>query len=400
MQAMWPAVQEAAITMWGIVAQMAPFLLFGFFLAGVLSQVLKSEWIVRHLGQRGFGSVLKAAVFGVPLPICSCGVIPLMASLRQQGASKGATTSFLISTPQTGADSIAVTYGLMGPVFAAATPITAFLGGLIGGTLTDRLAQDASADAAADKAQPAEAGGGHCCAHDAGDAAPGPPAEEAAACHMSPEKSAPADKAASSCCAEPTQQEKGVWGRFTAALRHAYVVMPADIARPLAIGLALAAVIGASVPEDFFTGWLGNSWFTLVVMMFIGIPLYGCSTGSVPIAAALIMKGVSPGAALVFLITGPATNAATVTTVWQVLGARVAAIYLGTVAACALTAGTLLNWIFAATAWTMTVEHAHEHTSWLGHASAVALLLVLAYAFIPKGSQGSTAEGQEAEAAS
>ena len=212
--------------------------------------------------------VIKASLLGVPLPLCSCGVIPVAASLRRHGASRGATTAFLLSTPQTGVDSIVVTYSLMGGLFALIRPVVAFITGLVGGWLVDALA-----------------------GQDYGNATGVNP-------------SAPC---AGECCALSVRRQN----RLVRALHYGFVTLPRDIGKALVVGLIISGVIAAFVPDDFFAGVFGTGLVGMLIMMAVGMPLYVCATGSVPVAAALMMKGVSPGAALVFLMTGPATNAAT-----------------------------------------------------------------------------------------
>lgn len=280
---------------WGVLLEMAPYLLFGFVAAGVLSALISPETVQRHLGGRGLAPVFKAALFGIPLPLCSCSVIPVTVSLRKHGASKGAATAFLLATPQTGVDSILVTLGMLGPVFAVVRPVVALLTGLVGGGLVDALEH-----------------------HD--DAAEMLPCTD-------------------ECC---TGSERG-W--FTRMWRHAFVTLPRDVARPLILGTLVAALIGALVPEHFFSMHTRNEFVQMLIMLAAGVPLYVCATASVPIAAALIVKGVSPGAALVFLIAGAATNAAGITTIWTLMGRRATVIYLATVGGMALASGAVINLI-------------------------------------------------------
>jgi uncharacterized membrane protein YraQ (UPF0718 family)/copper chaperone CopZ len=332
---------------WTTLCVMAPYLLAGFLAAGVLSLFIRPEWVERHLGGRGLKPVAKAALLGVPLPLCSCGVIPVAAGLRRHGASRGATVAFLLSTPQTGADNILVVLSLLGPVFAVFSPIAAFATGLLGGTLT-ALAERSEASAPAP------------CAGD--------------------------------CCASGTGA-RALWS----GLQYGFVTLARDIAAPLLVGVLIAGTLTALVPEDFFTGALGTGFTGILVMMLLGIPVYVCATASVPIAAALMLKGVSPGAALAFLITGPATNAATVATVWKMLGRRTAFIYLGTILVAALGLGLLLNAVFAATGASPkpTLAAAHVHAEGVGPfrvTAAVALLVVLGASFLPRRAKGTAEE--------
>ena len=319
---------------WNALAEMAPYLLFGFLFAGALSVMISPTMVERHLGGRGMGPVLKAALFGIPLPLCSCGVIPVAASLRRHGASRGATTSFLLSTPQTGVDSILVTYSLLGPVFAVFRPLAALVSGLIGGAIVAVVGSGSNGQASTDESACQEA----CCS-------------DAKAGHL-----------------------------LTRILTYGFVTLPRDIGKALLIGLLIAGVISAAVPDDYFAGLLGGGIATMFVMMLVGLPVYVCATASVPVAAALVAKGVSPGAALVFLMTGPATNAAAIATVWRVMGGRTALVYLGVVAVSALGCGVALDQIMGV-AGSATVGPGIEMLpGWLGTVSAVILLGVVAAA--------------------
>ncbi len=319
---------------WATVTEMSPYLLFGFFVAGILSVFVSQRIVERHLGGRGVWPLLKASLFGIPLPLCSCSVIPVSMSLRKHGASRGATISFLLSTPQTGVDSIFVTLSLLGPVFAVFRPLVALVTGLIGGIFVDVFNWGGKS-----------------------------------------KESTPLEWLEECCAAGKLS------GRFVKGLKYGFITLPRDIGTAMLVGLVVAAVISTVVPDDFFTEkLLGTGIFAMVVMMFLGIPVYVCATASVPIAAALISKGLTPGAALVFLIAGPATNAAGLTTIWKVLGWRTAVAYLSTVVVCALGSGILLDMIFPELSSSVQVHMHQMKPSILGHISAVALLAVLAVA--------------------
>lgn len=325
---------EALVKFWGVLIDMAPYLLFGFFMAGVLSIFISPDLVERHLGGKTLWSTFKAALFGVPLPLCSCGVIPVAASLRRHGASRGATTAFLLSTPQTGVDSILVTFSLLGPVFAIFRPIAALVGGILGGTLINIFEHESE--------QP-----------------------------IPPEKI----KCSAECCSSTTKTN-----RIRSVFSYGFITLPRDIARSLIIGLILAGIISAVIPDNYFMGIFGTGILSMVVMMLCGIPLYVCATASVPIAVALISKGISPGAAWVFLTTGPATNAATIATIWHLLGRKSALLYLLSVVIMSFGGGILLNYLFASAG--ISLSHAgHEmlpHS--LKVACAVILIGILAYA--------------------
>ncbi|MDY7010986.1 MAG: permease, partial [Planctomycetota bacterium] len=278
---------DIPVGFWDVLSEMSPYLLFGFLMAGVLSVFVSPAMVERHLGGKGIVSVVKAAAFGVPLPLCSCGVIPVSASLRRHGAGKGATTSFLIATPQDGVDSIMVTYGLLGGVYAIFRPIVALVTGIAGGAIVNIAdGNSTSGDVSADAHKDYFTRNGH--------------------------------------------------GRIRRIFTYGFDTLPKDIGRALLVGLVLAALISAVVPKDYFSGIFPPGILQILVLMLAGIPVYVCATASVPLVYALIVAGVSPGAAFAFLMTGPATNAATITTIWKVMGRRTTIIYLSVMIAGAL----------------------------------------------------------------
>ncbi len=330
-------IQQVIVDFWGTVEEMSPYLLFGFFVAGLLSVLISQKVVERHLGGKGIWPLFKASIFGVPLPLCSCGVIPVAMSLHKHGASKGSTISFLLSTPQTGVDSIFVTLSLLGPVFAIFRPVVALITGIIGGVMVNIF--------------------GHC--EDAG----GVP-----------------DKCTGACCAE----HPNMLSKVSHGMRYGFVALPGDIGPAMLLGLIIAALISAFVPENFFAEYLGTGFFAMVVMMLVGIPLYVCASASVPVAAALILKGITPGAAFVFLMTGPATNAASFVTIWKIMGRRTAITYILTVAGCALISGLLLDAIWRGTDFAVATQHVKMLPDVLKHFSAVALLAILVYATVSR----------------
>jgi len=328
--------KQAVFDFWGTITEMSPYLLFGFFVAGILSILISQNLVERHLGGRGIWPLLKASLFGIPLPLCSCGVIPVSMSLHKHGASKGSTISFLLSTPQTGVDSILVTLSLLGPIFAVFRPVVALLTGIFGGVIVNTLNQGTKGE------------------------------------------NIPPSKCTDECC-EGTDKK----GKIVRGLKYGFVTLPRDIGKAMLVGLLIAAIISAVLPDDFLADkLLGTGIFSMVVMMFLGIPVYVCATASVPVAAALILKGLSPGAALVFLITGPATNAAGFTTIWKAMGKRTAVAYLATVMLCALAAGLTLDKIFPDLDVSARTHIHQMGSSGLGHIAAVALLAILVNAII------------------
>ena len=346
--------RQIVVHLWGTVAEMSPYLLFGFLVAGMLSLLVSRRMVERHLGGRGVWPLLKATLFGIPLPLCSCGVIPVSMSLHKHGASKGATVSFLLSTPQTGVDSILVTYSLLGPLFAVFRPLVALVTGMVGGVLVNLFGQSA------EDGKPRIEDGGQ--------------GNPSSATSDSREQAAET--------AEESPGEVLSWSqRLRNAMKYSFVTLPRDIGKPLLAGLAIAAAISAIVPDDFFAARLGQGLPAMLLMMAVGIPIYVCASASVPVAAALILKGLSPGAALVFLMTGPATNAAGLVTIWNALGRRVAILYLLTVAGCALAAGITLD-LMVGRIDIAAMSHAHEMIPPLvQNLSAILLLALLAYAF-------------------
>jgi len=320
---------------WATIAEMSPYLLFGFFVAGVLSVLVSQSFVERHLGGRGLWPLVKASVFGVPLPLCSCGVIPVSMSLHKHGASKGSCVAFLLSTPQTGVDSVFVTLSLLGPLFAIFRPLAAFATGIIGGSLVNIVDHK--------------------------------------------DKDEPPEKCTDECCDDTQKSHKIIKG-----LKYAFITLPRDIGKAMLVGLIIAAVISALVPDNYLADKLGTGIGPMIVMMLLGIPVYVCATASVPIAAALIMIGLSPGAALVFLMTGPATNAASLATIWKVMGRATALTYLATVAGCALAAGLILDYIAKTVDFEVVTKPAWMLPNPIKYASAVVLLAVLAFAILRK----------------
>ena len=329
-------IKSIIIDFWDTVAEMSPYLLFGFFMAGILSVLVSQRLVERHLGGRGIWPLVKASILGVPLPLCSCGVIPVSMSLHKHGASKGSTISFLLSTPQTGIDSIFVTLSLLGPLFAVFRPLAAFVTGIVGGTLADVFSR-------------------------------------------SPEDGQPAPAKCTDECCGGAENKKIVRG-----LKYGFVTLPRDIGKAMLAGLVIAAVISALVPDGYFAEKLGTGIFAMVVIMFLGIPVYVCATASVPVAAALILKGLTPGAALVFLMTGPATNAASFVTIWKVLGRATAITYLAAVAGCALLSGILLDYIAAGVDFEIAARPGWMLPPAVKHIAAVVLLAILTIAIFSK----------------
>ncbi|MCK5659851.1 MAG: SO_0444 family Cu/Zn efflux transporter [Methanosarcinales archaeon] len=294
---------------WWIYSESAPYLLFGFLIAGFIHIFSTESLIGKHLGKGRISSVIKAAIIGVPLPLCSCGVVPTALSLRKMGATRGATTSFLISTPETGVDSIAITYALLDPVMTVFRPISAFITAVISGILTNLMISDKSSGTSIEVFEPCACG----------------------VCELEDDEKA----------SIPYLK------RIYAGMRFAFVELLGDMAKWLIAGMVIAGIISYLVPTSLIETFLGGNITSMLVMLIVGIPLYVCATASTPIAAALLLKGASPGAALVFLLAGPATNMATITMLYKFLGKKSLTIYLASIGICSVGLGMLLNIIYS-----------------------------------------------------
>lgn len=317
--------------------EMAPYLLLGFIIAGAIHAFLPKQKINRWLGKSNNRSVLNAALFGIPLPLCSCGVIPTGVGIYKNGASKGASVSFLISTPQTGVDSIMATYGLMGLPFAIIRPVIAFITGVFGGWFTNKVNHS--------------------------------------------ETSTSLDIAT-------YNNAETIKNKWLVMFKYALVDFLGDIAKWIVIGLLLAAAIGASIPDQFFSEYIRSDFLGMLIILIASVPLYVCATSSIPIAAMLILKGLSPGAALVFLMAGPATNAATITVIGKAMGRKTLVSYMASIIAGALLFGIVIDYLLPQQWFNISAHFQnHEHEllpMWLQISSALVLLLGIANVFIQK----------------
>lgn len=328
-----------------ILLESAPFLFLGFLAAGVLKVLLPDSLLQRHLGRHSVGSVIKAALLGAPLPLCSCGVIGVAVGLRRSGVSRGATQSFLISTPETSVDSIAITYAMLGPAMAIARPVIALATAITAGLIevfvgvrdpSGTAFQAVSAAGSAAKPSAASAPDAACCA--------------STSCGDTSGTRAPESISASAPASKPRRSLLTI-GREIVTF--SFVTMTRDLWKYLAVGLLLSALVIALLPNDFFTAGGGAlpdmpAWGWMLILLALSVPMYVCATASTPLAAALILKGLSPGAALVFLLAGPATNAATLLIVGRELGRRSVAIYLMTIGALSMVAGLAVDALWPA----------------------------------------------------
>ena len=323
---------------WDLVIESAPWLLVGYLLAGVIKQVIPSSWVEKQLSKPGFLSIVKGAVIGAPLPLCSCGVIPTALAVRKAGASKGATSSFLVATPETGVDSISFSYAVLGPIFAIARPVGALTSAVVAGLLVNTFDGE-------DEVK-----------------------EMASSCSK-----------CSSASDETSQAEQAsLSAKLVSAVKYGYGRMISDTAKWLAIGLVAATVITAVVPQSFFLQW-GNGLMAMIIMVIVGLPMYICATASTPVAASLLFAGISPGAALVFMLTSPATNIATMGVIKEQLGLRSLSAYLVGVIGTAIVCGLALNSLYAAFGWPLQLsmaEHGESYPLWRQLAAVFLVALI------------------------
>ena len=355
---------ELIQNIWAVLLDTAFWLLLGLLAAGLIKVFIPEDAMKRWVGGRGFAAVSRAALFGAPLPLCSCGVLPAAIGLRRSGASKEATVSFLISTPETSVDSVAVTYALMGPVMAVYRPLAALVSAMLTGMMT-ALVNDDTTDAATATETVGAAG---CCG------APTPAAAANSCCSVKQ----PA--AAASCCgSEAGQGLAKPAPKWLQALKYAGAELIDDIAAWMAVGIVVAGVMLTFVPPGWLAQW-GHGLGAMLVMLVVGIPMYICAVASTPIAAGLLLAGVSPGAVLVFLLVGPATNIGSFALVRRELGNRVTLVYFAGISVASVGMGLLLEAMLRSTGWRIQASIGEVHgmlPPWLVWGSAL-LLIVLA----------------------
>ncbi len=314
------------LNIWSVYLDTAIWLLLGLFAAGLVKVYIPEDAMKRWLGGSGLSAVSRAALFGAPLPLCSCGVLPAAIGLRRAGASKEATVSFLISTPETSIDSVAVTYALMGPVMAIFRPIAALFSAIVTGMMVATV-KDEPVTPVDDESQNAT-----CC------------------------DSACAQQDATAVEEKPQRQQN----KFLLAVRYAGADLLDDISRWMAFGIVLAGIMMAVIPDGWLAQW-GQGFTAMLIMLLVGIPLYICAVASTPIAAGLLIAGVSPGAVLVFLLVGPATNAGSFMLVKKELGTKVTLIYLLGISVVSLIMGLLLDWGVANMSLQIDARHQQQN---------------------------------------
>jgi hypothetical protein len=319
--------------------EMSPYILLGFLFAGILHAFVKPSIMSQHFAGNGFKQSFKAALLGVPLPLCSCGVLPTAISLRRSGASTSATTSFLIATPQTGVDSIAATYSLLGLGFAIVRPIAAFISAVLGGTIMGKLSKND------EKIINKE-------------------------CQLN----------------KPVSQST-FCDKVKAMFHYGFIDMVGSVGKWLVVGLVIAALITALVPDDFFVMFAKYPILAMIVVVIIAIPMYVCATGSIPIALSLMMKGLTPGVAFVLLMAGPAVNFASYTLLSHTMGKRNTLLYIAIIALSAIGFGIIIDYILPS-AWfipqTLNAHHCSHGSMWFNTICSIILSLLLIYSLIIK----------------
>ena len=297
----------------------SPWLLLGLLIAGLMKAWVPTKILSRHLGQ-GNKAIIKAAFIGAPLPLCSCGVIPVATELRRSGASTPATSAFLVATPETGVDSVSVSYALLGPILAVYRPITAILSAIFTGMLvaTSKTEKQHLANTKAVSS---------CCA-----------SSTAAEVKKSSVKNSNA------CCSSKAVQKNTTFiNKTLSGIHYSATQLIDDLVRWLLVGLLFATVVRTFVPSSFLLSY-GSGLDAMLVMIALSIPMYICATASTPVAAGFIMAGISPGTALVFMMAGPATNISTLGVIRNEMGNAVLIKYLLGISISAISFGLLLDW--------------------------------------------------------
>ncbi len=319
---------------------MSIYLLVGLLLAGILKQIVPDDFISKHLGKSSTGSVFKATIFGIPLPVCSCSVIPLAQSLRKEGASKGAVQSFLISTPITGVDSILATFSFFGLVFTIFRVLSSVIIAITVGLVQNFMEKD---DKKIEEIKE----------------------ESSCGCHCS--------------CSSAKKEKKSF--SIKEAFTYAYVDLAKDMVKPLFIGLILGALFTSFVPKEYSAMLFENQFLTYLVIILFSMPLYVCATASLPLAAALMLNGMSGGAAFIFLTAGPATSAVTMSVVYKLLGKTSLIIYITTIALLSLIFGFFYDMFFSDLN-ILKFSSNIEESSILTQVSSLILLVLMTYYLI------------------
>lgn len=303
--------------------EMSPYILLGFLIAGLMHAFVPQRTFTHHLAGTGWKAVVKSAMLGIPLPLCSCGVLPTAIAMKRNGASKAASTSFLIATPQTGVDSIAATWSLLGPAFAIVRPVAALVTAVFGGIAVGKSEEN----------------------------------EPTATCSMADSED---------------EAPKGFMNKCVAALKYGYIDLVGSIGGWLVAGLVIAAIITVYVPADYFSILGRNPLMSMIAVLIIAVPMYVCATGSIPIAMSLVMKGLSPGTALVLLMAGPAANFASFTLISREMGRKSAIIYLLSIIVGAMGFGLMIDYLLPS-GW-FALDPVHDHAHCMNHFSVLSTI--------------------------
>ncbi len=308
--------KESLLASWGFFQDAAPFFLFGLLLAGTLRLFLSTEYVTSHLGKKGLSSILKAALIGIPLPLCSCSVLPVAASLKRQGANKGAISAFLISTPESGIDSILISWALLDPIMTFARPVAAFISSVGTGLLENLMVKaNSGQNTINDKDTLSQGCGcsGSCC---------------------------------QTGCSNEEGKEATFWDTVKKVFDYAFFDLWEELGPWFFLGVVVAGLIYTLIPDELFTSYLQGGILSMILMLFLGIPIYICASASTPVAAAMILKGMSPGAALVFLLVGPATNITSISILYGILGKKGTAVYLLALSFFSVLSGLILDYVY------------------------------------------------------
>ena len=367
-------VAELFNNIWLVFLDTAFWLLIGLLAAGLIKSFIAEDTMRRWVGGRGLAAILRAALFGAPLPLCSCGVLPAAIGLHRAGASKEATVSFLISTPETSVDSVAVTYALMGPVMAIFRPVAALVNAVGTGLLTTLVADQSVPVKAHENTGTAVVGS--CCSSKE---------EVKVKPVFSP---CCTSKAETSCCSEKKEAEpdaqsaKPAPNKFMLVLSYAGAELLDDISKWMAFGIVLAGIMLTFIPPDWLAQW-GGGLTAMLVMLVVGVPMYICAVASTPVAAGLLVAGVSPGAVLVFLLVGPATNIASFALLKQELGLKVTLMYLFGLSILSLMMGLLLEWLLHSQQWQVEASLGEAHAMLPGMVSLASAFILIFMAIKP-----------------
>ncbi|MEI8185621.1 MAG: SO_0444 family Cu/Zn efflux transporter [Chlorobiaceae bacterium] len=338
---------------WLVLLESAPLILIGFFVAALLKAFLPENFIATHLGKNGIKNILKAAAFGIPIPLCSCGVLPTAAGLKKQGAGKGAVAAFLISTPETGVDSIAVSFALLDPLMTVLRPVVAFITAVAAGIAVS-LSESRNIDGIPEEYESVSV--------------------QVSSCD-------------SSCCSSKKYHAKQtIAEKFMNGMSFAFGDLLKDIGPWFFAGILLSGLISVFISPEMISRYFSNEYLSMALMLAMSVPLNVCSTASTPIAAALAFKGFSPGAALVFLLAGPATNAASLTVIFKMLGKKASLIYLSVIAGTTFLSGIAVNALYTSLGLNITkwiANPSRNEGNMFEIVSAVVLVTLVVKAYIP-----------------